>query len=317
MKGDIVKVSIIIPVYNGEKYIQNCIDSVINQTYKNLEIIIVNDGSKDDTLSVLKKYKTDKRIKIINKENGGLSSARNTGLKYVSGKYLMFLDSDDYLSLDAIEKMISASSVNNSDITICDFLVEYDDKTEIKKGLELNQIDIKSALVSSPSACNKIYKINVFNVAFPLKKYYEDLGTIPIIISNCSKISYVDEALYHYIQRNGSIMHQETYNRKLEDIFFILDRIYNSTVKTKYPQELEYIYVKHLLHDASLRFLNFNNNDAKKSLNKIVKIMKKKYPNWKKNKYLNLMSKQELILTRLIYKKFFFIYKFYRKVKSS
>ena len=294
MKGDIVKVSIIIPVYNGEKYIQNCIDSVINQTYKNLEIIIVNDGSKDDTLSVLKKYKTDKRIKIINKENGGLSSARNTGLKYVSGKYLMFLDSDDYLSLDAIEKMISASSVNNSDITICDFLVEYDDKTEIKKGLELNQIDIKSALVSSPSACNKIYKINVFNVAFPLKKYYEDLGTIPIIISNCSKISYVDEALYHYIQRNGSIMHQETYNRKLEDIFFILDRIYNSTVKTKYPQELEYIYVKHLLHDASLRFLNFNNNDAKKSLNKIVKI-----------------------LTRLIYKKFFFIYKFYRKVKSS
>lgn len=315
-----MKVSLIVPVYNVYNYLDRCLDTLVNQTYRNIEIITVNDGTTDNSEEIIDKYvKKDKRVKKYNKENGGLSSARNFGLKHATGEYVMFLDSDDYFELDMIEKMLTQMNKDNSDICICDIIKEYEDGSHISilKGINGNNT-INNALLSLPSACNKLFKRNLIKEEFPEKRYYEDLGTVPLIISNCKSISYVSEGLYHYIQRDGSIMHQNKYNTKLEDIFYIMERLYsNENIIKKYFDELEFLYIKHLLHDASLRFLNFNCKESKLSLNKIISIMKEKFPNWKKNKYIYLFNKKELLLTKIIYKKLFFLYNIYRKVTNK
>jgi len=315
-----MKISIIVPVYNMEKYLEKCLDSIINQSYKNLEIIVVNDGSNDNSQKIIDKYlRKDNRIKSFCKENGGLSSARNFGIEKATGKYICFIDSDDYVNLDMIELMVNKIILENSDVCICDIIDETEDGTinSILKGVNFSELTIENVLISLPSACNKIFKKDIFNIEFPKNKYYEDLGTIPIILSNCSTISYVNEPLYHYIQRSGSIMHQKNYNKKLEDIFYVLERLYtDSLLKTKYEEELEYMYIKYLLHDASLRFLSFNCKESKDALNKIVSIIKKRFPKWKTNKYIYLFSKKEMLLTKIIYKKYYMLYKIYRKVIS-
>ena len=316
-----MKVSVIVPVYNVEKYLKKCLDSIINQTYKDLEIIIVNDGSNDNSHKIINKYlKKDKRIKYFYKENGGLSSARNYGIEKSTGDFIAFIDSDDYINLNMIELMVNKMVLENSDVCICDIIDESEDGTinSILKGVNFNDITIENVLLSLPSACNKIFKKDILNIEFPKDKYYEDLGTIQIILSNCSSISYLNKPLYHYIQRSGSIMHQKKYNKKLEDIFYILERLYtNNSLKAKYEEELEFMYIKYLLHDASLRFLSFDCKEAKDSLNKIVAIIKEKFPKWRKNKYINLFSKKELLLTNIIYKKYYILYKLYRKVISK
>ena len=115
------KISVIIPVYGVEKYIRKCLESVVNQTYKNLEIIVVNDGTKDNSMEIVKEYLEDKRIVIINKENGGISSARNAGLKIATGDYISFVDSDDWLELDLYKKLMI--DLNDEDIIIFNYKV--------------------------------------------------------------------------------------------------------------------------------------------------------------------------------------------------
>ena len=314
-----MKVSLIVPIYNVYNYLERCLDTLINQTYKNIEIIAINDGSPDNSEEIIDKYvKKDERVKKYNKSNGGLSSARNFGLKYATGEYVMFLDSDDYFELDMIEKLLAQINKDNSDICICDIVKESENGSciSILKGLNEDST-INNVLLSLPSACNKLFKRNLIKEEFPEKRYYEDLGTIPLIIANSNSVSYVSEALYHYVQREGSIMHQEKYNKKLEDIFYIMERLYKSKIiREKYFDELEFIYIKHLLHDASLRFLNFNCKESRLSLNKVTSIMKEKFPNWEKNKYIYLFNKKELLLTKIIYKRLFFLYNVYRKVTS-
>lgn len=128
------KVSIIIPVYNVEKYLRKCLDSVINQTCKDIEIIIINDGSTDNSLEICKEYsKNDPRIKLIDKKNEGVSKARNTGLAYVTGKYVCFVDSDDWIELNMIEKLYDSSVINNADFCMCNYIKENETKSEYIK----------------------------------------------------------------------------------------------------------------------------------------------------------------------------------------
>lgn len=125
-----IKVSVIIPVYNVEKYIEQCIESVVNQTLEDIEIIIVNDGTKDNSMKKIEKYLLDSRIRVINKENGGLSSARNVGLKIAKGEYVSFIDSDDFIELTMLEELYNNSE--KADIVFSD-IIFYDNKTESKK----------------------------------------------------------------------------------------------------------------------------------------------------------------------------------------
>ena len=149
-------VSIIVPIYNVENYLERCLQALKNQTYKNLDIILVNDGSKDNSEAIAKKYLDDERFHLYSKDNGGLSDARNYGMKYAKGKYICFIDSDDYIELDYIEVLLTNMVEKNADISICNFYYQYNDKLDRRD--ERNGIFTYSNIDS----IKEIYKFDSF-----------------------------------------------------------------------------------------------------------------------------------------------------------
>ena len=236
------KVSIIIPVYNVEQYLAQCLDSVINQTYKNIEIICVNDCSLDNSFKILDEYsKNDKRIKIINRENnGGLSAARNTGLDNASGKYIYFLDSDDWIDLDYIEKMLNAAIKNEVEVVLNTNIIEH----------KLNQIEQQFAEHNTQNFIKDTFldaKFCVWNiiwnswaylwkksfldkikVRFPEGYINEDMYFQAITLINLDKIYVIRNSSYHYVIRDDSICGLQK-NNNLK-IFKNLIKIMNKTV---------------------------------------------------------------------------------------
>lgn len=217
------KISVIIPVYNVEKYIHECIDSVINQTYTNLEIILVDDGSTDSCASICDAYaKKDSRIRVIHKENGGLSDARNAGLEIATGKYIGYVDSDDYIAPDMYECLLKACEENDAEIAICRFHIFIDkvqtDGNIIKGNKIYNSKEILSAYIDengeeliTPSAWSKLYQREcIKGLQFPKGKLCEDIVYTTKAFYNAKKISYVDRELYFYRNRPGSIMTEKS-----------------------------------------------------------------------------------------------------------
>ena len=195
-------ISIVIPVYNVEKYIKECIESVINQTYKNLEIILVNDGSTDLSRTICEEYeKKDNRIKIIDKENGGLADARNKGLEYINGELVTFIDSDDYIKEDMIETLLNNLIKENADVSICGYYLAYNKKNDYK--LEEN---VNSFKYYDVSAWAKLYKTELFkNIKFPKGKISEDWYIMYKIFDKANSIVYDSSPKYYYRQRNSGI----------------------------------------------------------------------------------------------------------------
>ena len=219
-------ISVIVPIYNVEKYLNKCIESIINQTYKNLEIILVDDGSPDNCPQICDEYaKKDGRIKVIHKENGGLSSARNVGIDVAMGEYLTFIDSDDYVEPNFIEVLYQSLVNNDADISMCGINKIQADK--IQEIIVENQILDKDSFWNffyygngtpiGVVAWNKIYKKNIFkDIRYPLGKINEDEFVIHKIVDKCNKISITNEALYNYIQRDGSIIHSKKSIKNLD-----------------------------------------------------------------------------------------------------
>ena len=311
------KVSVIVPVYNVEKYLSKCLDSLVNQTLKDIEIIVVNDGTKDNSQSIIDKYtkKYSKKIKSYIKENGGLSSARNYGLKYAKGEYISFIDSDDYVDLQMFEKMYNEAINNKFDIVVCDTINVYEDKeVYIKSNLGYNDNDINNYIISPPMACCRIYSRKLFEKnKFKEGIFYEDLELTPSFALYTNKIGFLEEGLYFYLQRTGSIMKQKKFNNRLLDIFDVLEKNYNLLYKD-YSKEVEYMYITHLLRTATLRFLDY---DKKEYLYKINKIMKEKFPNWNKNIYYKKSSKKLKLICFLAYHKKYKILKLIKKITNK
>lgn len=224
-------VSIIIPIYKVEKYINKCVDSVINQTYKNLEIILVDDGSPDECPQICDAYaKKDDRITVIHKLNGGLSSARNAGLDVCKGEYICFVDSDDYVSSSYIEKMYEAIVKYKADMVICgvelvdenyNILVnnDYSLKPELISKNEVVDRLFEPKNVPYVVAWNKMYSRKIWdNLRYPLGKIHEDEFVAYDILKNSSNGIYLlDDKLYFYMQRQSSIMGSLQTNEKLLD----------------------------------------------------------------------------------------------------
>ena len=205
--------SIVVPVYNTEKYLSKCLDSLINQTFKDIEIICVNDGSKDKTLSILEKYsKEDERIKIINKENEGLSQARNDGIKIATSPYIAFLDSDDYLEYDTLQKAHRAMIENDVDFVCWNIKKFYDDSktTEISKMKFKNKIKMTEKIIrkTATTAWNKLYKTSIIKekeCLFPKGLLFED-NVFWLMYAPWAKFGfYIQDPFYNYRQRKGSI----------------------------------------------------------------------------------------------------------------
>ena len=201
------KVSIIVPVYNVERYIVRSMDSLVNQTLKDIEIIVVNDGSTDNSKKLIEIYqeKYPNKIKLVDKENGGLSDARNYGIPHATGEYIAFLDSDDYVELDTYEKMYNKAKEDDSDLVECDFIWEYPDRKKIDTGKIYNN---KKEMLTYARvvAWNKLIKrslIEEHKIEFPKGLRYEDVEFFYKMVPYYNKVSFVKEPLIHYIQRSS------------------------------------------------------------------------------------------------------------------
>lgn len=224
-------ISVIVPVYNVEKYLPKCMESILNQTYKNFEIILVDDGSADKSLDVCYSYaKKDNRVKVFSQQNGGPSKARNTGLKNALGKYVAFVDSDDWLEQNYLEYLHDAITENNCDMAICNYLV-YDDNENIIARPELNfdkyikKEDIYNFYYSEKSQghylWNKLYNKDVFkNIIFPENIYCGEDTFVTVDICNANKNGaiVVDLPLYNYIVKRKSSLTNDTNEKKYYDL---------------------------------------------------------------------------------------------------
>ena len=212
-------ISVIVPVYNVERYLKKCLDSIINQTYKDIEIILIDDGSTDKSGNICDLYALkDNRIKVIHKVNGGLSSARNTGLEVATGKLIGFVDSDDYIKAEMYEKLKENMDTYKSDIAFCTFYKKnrYNSKInnnipKYKEGLYKDKDKFINLKNISSVTWNKLYKKEIFkDIRYPEGKIFEDIAVICDIADKAKKISYTNEPLYYYRARKSGI--SKSYN---------------------------------------------------------------------------------------------------------
>lgn len=309
------KVSVIVPVYNVEGYLEKCLDSLVVQSLKDIEIIVVNDGSTDNSLEIAKKYedKYSNVLKVYSKKNGGLSDARNFGLKYAKGKFVAFVDSDDYVKDDMFLKMYNYAIKNDLDVVVSDTIIKTDSSEDVlKSNLNYSTDVLKNYVIAYPMACIRMIRKDVLK-DFEFKKgiFYEDLEAMPSLVLRTSKIGFIDYAGYYYVQRAGSIMKQQEFNPKLLNIFDVLE-INKKRLISKYPEEVEYLYITHLLRSATLRFLGYK--DSNDCLTRIRKIMKEEFPNWKSNPYFKQSSFKLKMVCKLAYNGHFGMLKIIKKV---
>lgn len=222
-------VSVVVPIYGVEDYLENCVNSILNQTYKNIEIILVDDGSPDKCGKICDDYAIlDSRVKVLHKKNGGLSDARNVGIEVACGKYITFIDSDDYISEDYISVLLKSLMEEDADISICKLKatsnLKEDVSSKTQEGIFIYSTEtaIEEMLYSkefSTSACGRMFCTNLFDdVRFPVGRYSEDLFTIYRIILQSKKIVFVKREAYFYYTRPGSITNEKFSIKQLDTI---------------------------------------------------------------------------------------------------
>ena len=299
-----VDISIIVPIYNAEKYLNKCIDSLVNQTKKELEFILVNDGSTDKTEEIIKTYK-DKRIKYFKNKNQGIGKTRNFGIEKATGKYIMFLDSDDYFRIDACELLYKNAEKNQADLVICDFYKIYDSGIEEKiKLLSFKPTTLKKTpnLVNEINLApwNKLYKKDLITknkIKFVENLKYEDAPFVIESFSKAKKISKVDEYLNYYLIHGNS--ETTVRDKRCFDILKIVDLIRkNATTEAYLQDEINKLTVRII---TNYTIQQRNQKEKKVGLNFIdeaFSYLEKEVPDYKNNKYY----KDRSILKRTIEK---------------
>lgn len=311
-----MKVSIIVPIYNVEKYLAECIESLIKQTYSNIEILLVNDGSPDQSYKIMEQYaKRDCRIHCLYKENGGLSDARNYGLEHATGDYCLFVDSDDTIDWHTVELCVKNVEKYHSDIVVFDMKYIYPNHEETASGgnFECTSFSQNRNLVFiNNSACNKLFKVSLFNdIKFPMGMWYEDLATVPILLSKANCVSKVDAPLYFYLQRTGSIAH--TVNEKIFDIYNAIQKIEDYYKNHELENEIKKLYIHHGLYLTTLRIKD-SSNEIEKYLKMNNQYLDQYIPAWRsvfnfkgysiKNQIIfKLLQKNCFKLVKLLYRK--------------
>ncbi len=258
-----IKLSLIIPVYNSESYLYKCLESAVNQTLQQIEIIIINDGSTDSSVDIIKEFLADNRIVFINQKNSGLSCARNVGIKMAKGEFIGFLDSDDRLDSTFAQKMYTYAKETLSDIVMCDYfrvlpktqhnmLIRKNFKNTIFTSSEaLHKIILDLSVQNY--AWDKIYKRKLFidnNVFYPEGMYYEDMPTTFRLFYYANQVGYIDQPLYYYLQRENSIT--RTFNDKhIEDIikalYLMKEFMLSNGIYLKYQKEYKFFCYKNLV----------------------------------------------------------------------
>ena len=279
-----MKVSVIVPVYNVEQYIEKCLLSIKNQTLTDFECLIINDGTKDASIEVAKiVVGNDKRFKFFDKENGGLSDARNYGIEKASGEYLCFIDSDDYIAPDLLELTYNMGKENDSDIVCFDMhYVNEDGSLEYSWGSNYKGIsnykDNKEIIFSNNSANNKIYKASFMkDKRFFKGMWYEDLAVIPTWIAAANNMAHVYKPLYYYVQRQGSITHKA--DIRIFDIYKAISMVKNKLQLGAY--EVRGLFFENCLVMTTLRIKEISDKKTRiEYYKKNVELLEEQYPDW-------------------------------------
>lgn len=320
-------VTVVVPIYNVEKYLAKCIDSIIKQTYSNIEIILVNDGTKDNSFEIAKqKAMQDNRIKLISQENQGLSEARNTGIQNATGKYICFIDSDDYVQKDYIKKLLENAIKNNADISACDFwYIDETEKTWSRKEKQSQNYSNIEALKdifcgeqnTEVMTWNKLYKLQLFTqnaILFPKGKLHEDNFTTYQLYYYANKISLISDKLYYYLQRSNSIMGTK-FNVKRLDILQAVEETKQFASKHQLNMDSELEYYELMINVNILNTMIKNQFEGEEK-SKIVNHISKNRNKYDKNKYLHKKEKIALFFIRGKGTLYTFIYKILSNKKA-
>lgn len=304
-----IKVSVIVPVYNVEKYLSKCLETLVNQTLQNIEIIVVNDGATDNSAAIIDSFVSRyPNIISLKKENGGLSDARNYGMLHAVGEYIGFVDSDDYVDFDMYEKLYQKAKEENSDIVECDLHHVFPDgsvDTEIGDRIQ----DKKQMLMMGRSVVwNKIYKrdwLRSTGIIFPKGLIYEDVEFYCKMIPHIRKYSYVDAASIYYVQRGDSINNKQTL--KTLDILKVLQNIKDYYVEIgvyeEYAEALEFLYTRILLCSSFSRMRRIPDKvQRKEALQRNWDTLQTNFPKWHSNKYLKCLKTKKGLYMRCINK---------------
>lgn len=305
-----IKLSIIVPVYNVYEYIDKCLKSLVNQTLENIEIIVVNDGSPDNSQEIIDKYTKQypNKIKSFITENGGQGSARNLGIEKASGEFIAFVDSDDFVEAKMYEKMYKKAIEKNSDIVICGNNTITLNGKIIKETALLYNNDTLNILFGKMAVWNKIYKRSLLlknKIKFRSKVWYEDVDfTIKALFSNV-KIDYVDLPLYNYIIRQGSTMNNKNVERNIEIIYAfdeIIKYFENKKIYNKYKEEIEFLCIYHVYICGITRVLRIKADHKTKKIiiNKFINYINNNFKDYKKNKYIKYLERNKKIIYHLI-----------------
>ena len=309
------KVSIIVPIYNAEECLERCIESVINQTYRDLEIILVNDGSTDNSIYICKSYASlDNRIVVLDKKNTGVSSARNTGLSAAKGEYIQFVDSDDFIDLNMVEVLVENMKMSNSDIVFCGLKKKLKNKTtlikfknhgsyHIRNFIEDNIEIISDILIGSP--CNKIYKSEIikrYNIKFKNDlEYAEDLIFNYNYLINIKKVFVIEDCLYNYTRYSNNSLS----SKFREDCYENLNYVYDETISLLNKFNIEKHKINNRFANIYIALVNhLYREDSTLNQEEKIRIIKKEFKDKNKYKLLN-----ESKLTKYYYIIWFFIKK--------
>lgn len=280
------KLSVIVPVYNVEKYLERCVNSILNQNYENMEIILVDDGSKDSSGELCDVLaKRDNRIKVIHQKNGGLSAARNTGIDNADGYYIDFLDSDDELLPNVFNDLIPLMEKHKLDMI--SYSLQKVNPNRIKKGNYTGKftiVDGKSALIDEimhDGACvtNKIYtKKAIGNIRFPVGRLFEDTAVSFKFIANCSKVGIIDKAYYNYYYNPSSISNTSFNVKARWDFVLAREDVYKYCVENNLPYEnANSFLIKALLSCLTALYANGDSGDYYKAINEMMNKYKYSY----------------------------------------
>ena len=295
-----IKVSVIIPVYNTEDYLRECIESLVNQTLREIEILIVNDGSTDSSLEIMKEFKNKypNIIKIFDKVNGGQASARNYALPFAQGEYLGFVDSDDWVDSTMYEEMYEKAEKEDADIVICDMVDHFPDRTVCYPSSRF-----ENKFKVTPSACNKLFKRSLVKEdVFPVGLWYEDFEFTTMQLMKTDCISVIHKGLYHCHCREVSTMYNNN-SEKNQDILVVLEHLVEYVEKNgwyeKYKNVLEYLYIVHVLITSINRVQKQTNEKKKIVINNLRKEVLKKYNSFYKDDAFREMPKKRQIIALL------------------
>ena len=327
------KLSIIVPVYGVEEYLPACLDSIYSQITSDCQVILVDDGSPDRCPHICEEYKSryPQYTVVIHQENTGLGGARNTGISVAEGEYLMFVDSDDTITSDAISTITEALDKYKADVTVFPLNSTAEDGSIIsvhtdtfEKNKLLSTKDSSAFITGNPVACNKVIKKSVFlenGIEFPSRVWYEDIRTTPKLIASANTVVYLEKPLYNYLRREGSIMNSSKLDRNIEIVWALDDLkewFLEKGLFSIYEKEIEYLMLDHVYISATVRILRA---DSKKHplIGTFREYAEKNCPAFKggENHYMSdVLPKNRKIIYKLLKKKHYFAVKLIFKIKG-